>query len=94
MRALERTIEWEGRAIRLSYQPRYCGVIDFVEINSNDGEALPITMTGYLSHFFGPVEPALTIDEVIEFVLDWLEKQATSKAWQEHLLESQQLSLF
>lgn len=94
MSALERTIEWESRTIRLSYQPRYCGVIDFVEIDSNDGEALPITRTGYLSHFFGPVEPQLTIDEVTVMVVRWLDAEARSNEWLAYIEQSKQLSLF
>ena len=89
----ETTIEWEGRTLRLSYTPRRCTVIDHVEIVATDRQPLPITDTGYLSHFFGPVDPSLDLDEVAAFVIEWLDEEAKSDAWQHHLLEARQLSL-
>jgi len=91
---VETTIEWEGRSIRLSYQPRYCEVIDHIEIFAENREPLPITETGYRSHFFGPVVPELTIEEVTEFVINWLNEEAKSRAWQDYVRQSRQLSLF
>jgi len=88
------TFEWEGRAIRLSYHPRYLSMIDHLEIRSADGDPLPITETGYRSHFFGPVEPFMTANEVIEMVMRWLNKEAASPAWQTYILQTKQLSLF
>jgi len=88
------TFEWEGRSIRLSYHPRYLDIIDHLEIRSVEGEPLPITETGYKSHFFGPVEPVMSIDEVIEMVRRWLYKEAASAQWQTYLQQSTQLSLF
>ena len=90
----ETTIEWERRTIRLSYTPRRWTVIDHIEIVATDRQPLPITDTGYLSHFFGPVEPSLNLDEVTAFVVDWLSEQAKSEPWQEHLERSRQLSLY
>ena len=90
---IETTIEWEGRTIRLSYTPRRWTVIDHVEIAEVERQPLPITDTGYQSHFFGPVEPSLSIDEVAAFVIDWLDKEAKSQAWQDYLERSGQLSL-
>lgn len=88
------TLNWEGRDVRLSYEPRRWSVIDHVEIRSADEEPLPITGTGYKSHFFGPVEPPLTIAEVQQMVVDWLDKEAAKPEWKKHLEQSRQLSLF
>lgn len=88
------TLEWEGRILRLSYKPRYLGMIDHVEVRSDDGAPLPITETGYRSHFFGPVEPVMTIEEVRQMVIDWLNSEAAKPEWQAHLADSQQLTLF
>lgn len=88
------TFDWEGRVIRLSYHPRYLGIIDHIEIRSEEGNPLPITETGYKSHFFGPVAPLLSNDEVVEMVTRWLDKEAASMAWQNYLQQSKQLSLF
>jgi len=70
------TFAWESRDIRLSYTARRWAQIDHVEIRAEDGMPLPITGTGYKSHFFGPVEPALTIDEVQAMITAWLDIDA------------------
>lgn len=88
------TITWESRPVRLSYEPRRFTAIDHVEVESLDGAPLPVTETGYRSHFFGPVEPALTLEEVTIMMTDWLDAEAKKPAWQTYLKESQQLSLF
>lgn len=88
------TIIWEGREIRLSYSPRWASCIDHVEVQSLDNLPLPITETGYRSHFFGPFEPVLTLEEATNMMIEWLDKEATRKPWQKHLLATQQLSLF
>lgn len=85
---------WESRRLRLSYHPRRFTAIDHVEVQSLDGQALPITETGYRSHFFGPVEPILTLAEVRNMIVKWLDSEARKPDWQAHLKQSQQLSLF
>jgi len=87
-------IEWQGRTIRLCYKPRYAFEIDHVEIRALDKEALPITETGYLSHFFGPAEPPLMLGEVTEMVIGWLDQEATSRHWRATQEAKRQLSLF
>ena len=88
------TIIWEGREIRLSYSPRWASCIDHVEVQALDKLPLPITETGYRSHFFGPLEPVLTLEEAKSMMIEWLVKEAAREPWQKHLLSSQQLSLF
>ena len=92
--AQTRIIIWEGRSIRLSYTPRYCDAIDHVEITAEDRQPLPVTETGYRSHFFGPVTPALTIDDVEHMVVAWLDGEAKGKSWQDYVCRARQLSLF
>lgn len=87
-------IEWEGRAIRLSYFARRWGVFDHVEIRAVDETPLPVTSTGYRSYFFGPVEPEMTVKEVCEMVIRWLDFEAKSPEWLAYLEQSKQLSLF
>jgi hypothetical protein len=65
---IKTTIEWEGRTIRLSYDPVSWGVIDLLEIRVDRNEPIPITETGYRSHFFGPIRPSLTADEIKDMV--------------------------
>ena len=61
-------IEWEGRTIRLSYHPLKWSVIDHLEIHVDHNKPIPITETGYRSHFFGPISPALTGEEIKNMV--------------------------
>ncbi len=90
----ERIITWEGREIRLSYTPRWCEQIDHIEVQSIDRTPLPITETGYKSHFFAPVEPARKMHEIESMVIGWLDSEAAKPEWQDYILRSQQLSLF
>ena len=91
----ERMIQWDGRMIRLSYTPdQFGGVIDHLELRSDDGDPLPMTGTGYRSHFFGPINPKLTMDEVEAFVIAWLHRDAAKPAWQNYVQQARQLSLF
>lgn len=85
---------WEGRAIRLSYLARRWSTIDHVEIQAVDGKPLPITETGFRSYFFGPVEPALNPDEVVQMITTWLDCEAATPSWQAYIENSKQLSLF
>lgn len=87
-------ITWEGRDIRLSYTPRWCEQIDHIEVQTIDRTPLPISETGYKSHFFGPVDPIMPIYEIERMVIAWLDNEAAKQPWQNYLLTSQQLSLF
>lgn len=88
------SLEWEGRTIRLSYHPRRWDTIDHLEIESEGRAPLPITGTGYKSHFFGPVTPALEKDDVVNMVRDWLDEAAQSDSWIRSEADRAQLSLF
>lgn len=91
---IDAEILWEGRTPRLSYTPRRWNMIDHVEIRASDGRPLPITKTGYRSHFFGPVEPILDIDEVGEMVRGLLVHASRDFEWCKAEDERKQLSLF
>ncbi|MEQ1934949.1 MAG: hypothetical protein ABL962_13910 [Fimbriimonadaceae bacterium] len=93
-RTYDAEIQWEGRALRLSYTPRRWNMVDHVEIHASDGRLLPITKTGYRSQFFGPVEPTLDLQAVIENVRDQLDLAARKSEWCEAEEERQQLTLF
>lgn len=92
--AIETTLIWEGRTVRLSYDPVERGIIDHLEIQSDDGGPLPITETGYRSHFFGPITPSFTESEVTAFVRAWLDEAALNPDWQAAEAARKQLSLF
>lgn len=87
---------WEGIEIELTYEPKKWDVIAHLEVRSINPECapLPITETGYRSHF----HPCGTVEEsdgtLIEQVTTWLNEKTKSKDWQYHLEASRQLSLF
>ncbi len=88
---------WQGIEIELVYTPRkFGGVIAHLDIRSiNPPKApLPITTTGYLSHF----HPVGTVESMrgtlIDQVTAWLDEAAQSKDWQRQLEEWRQPALF
>ncbi len=89
--------EWQGIGITLTYAPDWLGMhashghdaMSHIEVRSADKQPLPITETGYKSHFFAARE----IDPISE-VQEWLDREAGSKEWKRYIVESQQLSLF
>ena len=92
-RAGHHVIKWQNLPIRVTYRPQYSEGITHVEIYSGDKVPLPITQTGYKSHFFLSDTPP-SINEIVEWVLDWLNKDAQSKEWQDYLIQSKQMDLF
>lgn len=85
---------WEGRTIRLSYTPRKWGVIDHLEIEVDVHQPIPITETGYKSHFFGPCDPSLTSKQIKRYVREWIDREAQSESWKRSEENRKQLSLF
>ena len=53
---------------------------------------LPITETGYRSHFIDTEELSLA-GGAVSFVTDWLDREAITKKWQRAVLEGAQLEL-
>ena len=93
------TIDWNGIAIEITYDPDYVRYDEldvhyaYLEIRSNPPRhPLPITETGYLSHFI----PPHVIDEAggaDAYVLQWLESADQSKIWKRNLDQYRQPSL-
>lgn len=88
---------WEGIEIELTYVPEaYGGAIAHLEVRSINPERapLPITETGYRSHY----HPVGTVEAgdgtLVEQVTAWLDEDAKSLRWQTYLVESRQLCLF
>lgn len=83
---------WEGIEIALSHHKlRYGDTFDHIELRAN--ERLPVTETGYRSHFIHHDELALW-DSPEAFVLDWLNDAARHPDWHEYRQQSRQLTLF
>jgi len=88
------TLTWEGIAIALTVHDKsrlYGDHFRHLEIRA--AERLPITETGYRSHFIHEEELALW-DSPEAFVLDWLTEAARDPAWKAYRDQSRQLSLF
>ncbi len=89
-------LTWQGVEVRVTFTPRRWTVIDHLEIQSVKPERapLPITGTGYLSHFMQPGTIAAHGGDVVAQVRAWLDEEATSEDWQSHVAASRQGELF
>lgn len=94
------TLTWhDGIAdieIRLTFKPRHYQEIAHLEIESinPDRAPLPITETGYRSHFFHTGTIDLSDFDPVTEVRNWIEKEAASPKWQKMILADRQMSLF
>ena len=87
---------WQGIEIEATYTPRKWSVIAHLEIRSvaPEGAPLPITRTGYRSHFheIGTVEA--NGGDVVPQVTAWLDEEALRTEWQAQVNRSKQGELF
>jgi len=90
-------IAWQGISLTVTYEQRWLDSeatsVAHLQIKSATRERLPITATGYRSHF----APAAEIDEAggpVAFVVGWLDGMAKSAEWKQYAEASRQLSLF
>jgi hypothetical protein len=87
---------WQGIEIAVTYTPRKWNAIAHLEIRSvaPDRAPLPITRTGYRSHFHecGTVEAHG--GDVVAQVTAWLDEEATKPEWQAHIARTKQGELF
>lgn len=87
---------WQGIEIEATYWPSKWGTTAHLEIRSIRPERapLPITETGYRSHF----HPCGTVEangaDVVAQVTAWLDEEAAKPAWRRYVGASRQLSLF
>lgn len=96
MNVADHIIQWQDMAVSIRHVAHWSGTdIDHIEVRSITPEraALPITETGYRSHFLHG-EDLEAHGGAVAFVTKWLDHEARSAAWQEHLRSSAQLSLF
>lgn len=85
---------WRGVEIEISFQPEYFRGMAHIEVRSVKPERapLPITETGYRSHFM-PMAAACGFD-VVAWVMTGLDQAAQSQRWQRHEEYSRQGELF
>ncbi len=83
---------WQDRRIAVSFQSNWLNSNHWhIELRCDD--RLPVTDTGYCSHFL-PSEDNATEALIRDYVLHWLEEAAKSEAWKRYLEDSRQLKLF
>ncbi|MDP1736011.1 MAG: hypothetical protein Q8L23_01070 [Caulobacter sp.] len=91
------TIDWQGIALSVSYETRWLDLesanVAHLEVRSDGRVRLPITETGYRSHFLSP-EAVTAAGGPVAYALAWLDYMAQSKEWKAHAEASRQLNLF
>jgi hypothetical protein len=89
-------IDWQGIALSVSFEAEWLGAgacIAHLQVETARRDALPITRTGYLSHFLplGEVEAA---GGPAAYVRAWLDQEASCEEWRSHLDKVRQGTLF
>lgn len=90
------TIDWQGITLSVTYDPAaFGGATSHLEVRSIAPERarLPITETGYRSHFLPPgcIEQQ---GGPIAYLLAWLDAAAKQREWRDYQEQSRQGSLF
>lgn len=90
------TFIWQDIEIELTYWSLKWNAISHLEIRSVVPECspLPITETGYKSHFFQPDSVEFINGSLVETVIQWLDDEAKSKEWLDFVEASRQGDLF
>lgn len=95
-------LDWNGVTVEISYEPCwlntqeiYGTTLAHIEVRSLAPEraALPITETGYRSHFVGNAE-IIEAGGASAYVRAWLEDAALAPAWKAAQEAARQLALF
>jgi hypothetical protein len=87
---------WQGIEIEATYSPLKFKVAAHLEIRSIRPERakLPITDTGYRSHFHPPGMIEAQGGHVVAQVIAWLDEEAAKPAWRAYMDASKQGELF
>ncbi|MFP7673716.1 hypothetical protein ACG74X_10230 [Marivita sp. S0852] len=81
-------ITWRSIGLEITFTPEKFGMTDHIELRTEGRHPLPVTETGYRSHFM----PSGTVEAhggAVAFVTSWLEHEAKRTRW-----SGAQLSLF
>jgi hypothetical protein len=88
------TIVWGGIPIQVSHVENWCDTdMDHIEVHVEGDARIPITDTGYRSHFVHR-SSIREYGGADEYVLAWLDDTAQSRAWRAYVEASRQLTLF
>lgn len=73
---------WRGITLQVRHRSNWLSTgFDHIEVEATPRERLPITETGYRSHFIDPDDLADYDGNAIIFVLFWLETTAKRVGW-------------
>ena len=93
-------LDWNGFTIEIRYEPNWLNISAGVDTAHLEIETiiperapLPITDTGYRSHFTTP-EIVAAYGGPVSFVEWWLETESQAPDWRREQQERQQLSMF
>lgn len=84
---------WNGIKIMVTHSPNHFRDIDHIELHAENDQRLPVTVTGYRSHFCheSQIEP---YGSALAFVQAWLDHESLSREWRAYVESARQLSLF
>ena len=95
------TANWRGIGLEIRHCPNWFSmpedgfVTQHIEIRSEGKRILPVTETGYRSHFMNGAEALAEFNyDPVEFVLFWLDEAAKDPAWKRREEADRQGSLF
>jgi hypothetical protein len=76
-------LTWQNIEIEAIYTPLKWGVIAHLELRSikPDHAPLPVTQTGYRSHFHPPGTIEANGGDVVAQVIAWLDEEAAKPEW-------------
>lgn len=86
-------ITWHAIELTVEHTPNWAADFDHIQVASKDRVALPITETGYKSHFL-PSDQITDYGDAVDYVLAWLDYESKSKSWKNAEAKTVQLSLF
>ena len=84
----QHNITWRGVKLEITFTPEKFGLVDHFEIRAEGRAPLPVTETGYRSHFI-PSGTIAAHGGAVAFVTAWLDHEALRIGW-----GGAQLSLF
>ena len=78
-------ITWRGIALTITFKPDWLNVADHLEIVTEGRVPLPVTETGYRSHFMN-MGAVAHHGGAVAFVTAWLDQEAERTNWNNALL--------
>jgi len=95
------TADWNGIGVQITWEPSWLSLDTLrydtahlqVESILPERVPLPITETGYRSHFTSP-QTVAALGGPVAFVIAWLDEESHTEEWREREQAARQLSLF